>query len=129
MVSPTYRRLRVPLTPAQRGAYGWFRPTGEVRDAWRSTRGRLAAGGGAGAVSRARPGARPPQWGQPRYDRLHGRGRPRSSYSDADLEELRRRVGAGPAYVLFNNAAHVGRCPSLSAAAGGTGRVVMPDAS
>ncbi|HXF50650.1 MAG TPA: DUF72 domain-containing protein [Dehalococcoidia bacterium] len=34
--SPTYRRLREPLT-APPDAYGWFRPTDEVREAWRRT--------------------------------------------------------------------------------------------
>lgn len=34
--SPTYRRLREPLSgPAE--AYGWFRPTDQVREAWRRT--------------------------------------------------------------------------------------------
>ncbi len=34
--SPTYRRLREPLTGPP-DAYGWFRPTDEVREAWRRT--------------------------------------------------------------------------------------------
>jgi uncharacterized protein YecE (DUF72 family) len=34
--SPTYRRLREPL-PGPPDAFGWFRPTPEVREAWRRT--------------------------------------------------------------------------------------------
>lgn len=34
--SPTYRRLREPLTGPPE-AYGWFRPTDEVREAWHRT--------------------------------------------------------------------------------------------
>ncbi|MBI4609645.1 MAG: DUF72 domain-containing protein [Candidatus Rokubacteria bacterium] len=35
--SPTYRRLRIPLTGAARKRYGAFRPTREVRAAWAET--------------------------------------------------------------------------------------------
>jgi uncharacterized protein YecE (DUF72 family) len=42
-------------------------------------------------------------WGEPAYHRLHGRGGARYRYTDEDLGELARRVGRGPAYVLFNN--------------------------
>lgn len=36
--SPTYRRLRRPVPPEQRDRYGFFRPTGEVWEAWLTTR-------------------------------------------------------------------------------------------
>jgi len=35
--SPTYRRLRVPLSEAKKKRYGAFRPTREVQAAWRET--------------------------------------------------------------------------------------------
>jgi uncharacterized protein YecE (DUF72 family) len=44
-------------------------------------------------------------WGEPAYYRLHGRGGTHYRYSDADLAELRTRVGRAPAYMLFNNTA------------------------
>ncbi len=37
--SPTYRRLRVPLSPSQRERYGEFKATPEVRAAWMETLG------------------------------------------------------------------------------------------
>ena len=36
--SPTYRRLRAPLSPAARDRYGAFKPTRPVRAAWEQTR-------------------------------------------------------------------------------------------
>ena len=36
--SPTYRRLRHPIPDEKKGAYGGFRPTGEVFGAWEVTR-------------------------------------------------------------------------------------------
>jgi uncharacterized protein YecE (DUF72 family) len=36
--SPTYRRLRVPLSEGSRAGYGSFKPTPEVRAAWEATR-------------------------------------------------------------------------------------------
>ena len=36
--SPTYRRLKRPLTEEQREGAGFFRPTGAVREAWEVTR-------------------------------------------------------------------------------------------
>lgn len=44
-------------------------------------------------------------WGEPAYYRLHGLGGARYAYAEAELDELVRRVGRGPAYVLFNNTA------------------------
>jgi uncharacterized protein YecE (DUF72 family) len=35
--SPTYRRLKTPIAPGKRGAYGSFRPTAEVWAAWEHT--------------------------------------------------------------------------------------------
>jgi len=35
--SPTYRRLKNPVPESRRQAYGWFRPTPEVRAAWQHT--------------------------------------------------------------------------------------------
>jgi uncharacterized protein YecE (DUF72 family) len=48
-------------------------------------------------------------WGEPHYYRLHGKtlGHYRYGYnypySDAELREIKRRVGPGPAYCMFNN--------------------------
>jgi len=36
--SPTYRRLSHPVPEDRRDRYGWFRPTGEVWEAWERTR-------------------------------------------------------------------------------------------
>jgi uncharacterized protein YecE (DUF72 family) len=157
--SPTYRRLRRPLTETEKSRYGFFRPTSEVHEAWRATlalatalRSRLVLfqcpasftptaehrrhlarffetieRGGLGFVWEPRgdwpdaeiaalcrrldlihavdPFHRASVWGEPAYYRLHGRGGVRYAYSDEDLGELLRRVGRGPAYVLFNNTA------------------------
>jgi uncharacterized protein YecE (DUF72 family) len=57
------------------------------------------------------PFVTPPQPGQPIYWRLHGPGAARHSYTDAQLDELRRmadRAGPAPAYVLFNNLPRAG---------------------
>jgi uncharacterized protein YecE (DUF72 family) len=47
--SPTYRRLRQPIPPAERSRYGAFRPTAEVGAAWERTR-QVARALGADAV-------------------------------------------------------------------------------
>jgi uncharacterized protein YecE (DUF72 family) len=53
-----------------------------------------------------------PDPAQPVYWRLHGPAGPRSSYSDAQLEQLAALLTAvtstGPAYVMFNNLPRVG---------------------
>jgi uncharacterized protein YecE (DUF72 family) len=58
------------------------------------------------------PFVTPPDPEQPVYWRLHGPAGPRSSYSDAHLQQLRdmlRRVtNAAPRYVMFNNIPRVG---------------------
>lgn len=157
--SPTYRKLRIALTEAQRRRYGSFRPTREVRAAWTETLALARALGsrlvlfqcpasftptaerlrnltrffegirrdglqlaweprGAWPDAEVKalcrrldlihcvdPFERPSLWGEPAYYRLHGKGGAHYRYSDADLAELRTRVGQGPAYVLFNNTA------------------------
>jgi uncharacterized protein YecE (DUF72 family) len=58
------------------------------------------------------PFVTPPEPGHPAYWRLHGITGPRHSYSDAELEQLRRWLqqtgGSQPAYVMFNNLPRVG---------------------
>jgi uncharacterized protein YecE (DUF72 family) len=58
------------------------------------------------------PFVTPPEPGHPAYWRLHGITGPRHSYSDAELEQLRRwlqqTAGSQPAYVMFNNLPRVG---------------------
>ena len=53
--SPTYRRLRKPLSEAQKKRYGAFKPTREVRTAW----GETLALGGAGLLPPPRHGRLP----------------------------------------------------------------------
>jgi uncharacterized protein YecE (DUF72 family) len=36
--SPTYRRTRLEIPESKKGSYGFFRPTGEVQEAWERTR-------------------------------------------------------------------------------------------
>jgi len=58
------------------------------------------------------PFVTPPDAEQPVYWRLHGPAGPRSSYSDAHLQQLRdmlhRVTNAAPRYVMFNNIPRVG---------------------
>jgi uncharacterized protein YecE (DUF72 family) len=157
--SPTYRRLRRPLSAPERARYGAFRPTPEVHAVWQATLELARALGSALVLFQCPPsftptsehvrhltrffetidrgglrlaweprGDWPPAqvralcrrldlihavdpfqrasvWGEPAYYRLHGRGGPHYRYSDADLADLRVRVGPGPAWVLFNNTA------------------------
>jgi uncharacterized protein YecE (DUF72 family) len=155
--SPTYRRLRTPLSAAERAETGGFRWTPVVARAWETTL-RCAAILQAGAIlfqcpasfrpteaaiarlreflSRApRPAGVRLLW-EPRgpwpddvvrglceeldlthaadpflrrsltptaYYRLHGITGARHIYTDDELDQLAAIVGAGPAYVMFNN--------------------------
>jgi uncharacterized protein YecE (DUF72 family) len=67
-----------------------------------------------GPIHAVDPFQRPSIWGEPAYYRLHGDGSVRSSYSEADVAELERRLAPGPAYVLFNDITRWddARCPS-----------------
>jgi uncharacterized protein YecE (DUF72 family) len=158
--SSTYRRLRTPLTDAERAEVGSFRWTPVVQRAWETT---LACAHELRATSvllqcppsfkptddnvarlrhfaahATRPAGvrllwepRGPAWSDElivqlcreldlthaadpfvrpsltplAYYRLHGITGSRHVYSDDELEQLRRMVGDGPAYVMFNNLA------------------------
>lgn len=157
--SPTYRRLRTPLTAEERGEAGGFRWTPVVVTAWETTLA-CAAALQASAVllqcpasfrptdtavarlrefaSRARRPAGLRLLWEPRgawpddlvrdlcaeldlthaadpflrrgltplaYYRLHGITGVRHVYTDDELRRLAGIVGAGPAYVMFNNLA------------------------
>ncbi len=159
--SPTYRRLKKPIPEQRRSAYGGFRQSPEVWEAWQHT---LAVARALAAevivfqcpasfrpepqniaqleaffqrVERDGPwlaweprGPWPPEtvraicrrhdlvhcvdpfqaeplYGRAVYLRLHGRDGYRYQYTDAELDELARKVAAyrhaGPVYVMFNN--------------------------
>ncbi|MEJ5237173.1 DUF72 domain-containing protein [Limisphaera sp. VF-2] len=155
--SPTYRRLRTPLSTEQLRGCGGFQSSEIVQTAWARTRAvaealgarrvlfqcparftpapdhvrslreffRTIDRGGLDLVWEPRgdwpaslvrelceelglthavdPFRQAPVWGEIPYYRLHGLTGYRHRFTDEELEELRARVGRGPAYVLFNN--------------------------
>ncbi|WP_433305617.1 DUF72 domain-containing protein [Actinoplanes sp. CA-030573] len=155
--SPTYRRLRTPLSTAERAEAGGFRWTPVVERAWETTLGCAAILEATAILLQCPASFRPSEdaiarlreflsrarrpvgvqlvW-EPRgpwpdevvralceelnlthaadpflrrsltptaYYRLHGITGARHEYTEAELAELAGIVGAGPAYVMFNN--------------------------
>ena len=156
--SSTYRRLRTPLTPAERAEVGGFRWTPVVERAWQTTLrcasilrataillqcpasfrptevaidrlrefvGKAERPAGVrllweprgpwpdevvrglcaelDLIHAADPFLRPSLTPALAYYRLHGITGARHVYTDAELADLTRTVGDGPAYVMFNN--------------------------
>src|SRR5579884_1684782 len=101
--SPTYRRLREPLSRKALRQCGSFRPTDEVHGAWELELIRELCVE-LDLVHVVDPLVHPPVAGSFRYYRLHGLGGYRYRYTEADLDRLAALCGGRESvYVLFNN--------------------------
>ncbi len=99
--SPTYRRLRAPLTERQRSLYGRFRPTAAVRAAWMRTLGLARALGSRLVLFQTAASFTPATrhaknlttfFDGAERDGLAFAWEPRGAWSDAQIRDLCRRL-------------------------------------